>query len=441
MATPATTTTTSSSSTTTSTPTILVVSRYKPGSFEYYDTEIDVEIEEEAVEEEDATESNNDSEQQQQLKSEKIVRATTITTTTTDQTKKEKILTKKKTKKKKEKRILLLNGMNDEKNDNYDDFNHPRLRRALILEELGNCIGGGDGDGGNGSQNNDNEIEDNDENDDDDDNDKATATTVRHRNNSVQFIFETPVPPPPTTQQQQHDNDINNNTTSNILDIYVESSVTSKELINFLTTSWENWDQLGKDNKQDPMCYGGIGNSSGSVGGSGGIDNDDDSNNQQSLSPPLVPGNFALHREQCQHQRPSTNAMGQIGYYCTDIFTPIFQELYTELTSDASIMEYVIKKCYPNTTTSSTSTTVSTSSSITLPPPPPPRPTAIYALGTHPGHHAAYDSFGGYCYINHAALLAKQLQLQLQKFLGENDNGNDNVAARVAILDVDYVSV
>jgi acetoin utilization deacetylase AcuC-like enzyme len=48
-----------------------------------------------------------------------------------------------------------------------------------------------------------------------------------------------------------------------------------------------------------------------------------------------------------------------------------------------------------------------------------------YALPTHPGHHAATDSFGGYCYVNHAARAAKLLQSKL--------NG-----AKVAILDVDY---
>jgi len=48
----------------------------------------------------------------------------------------------------------------------------------------------------------------------------------------------------------------------------------------------------------------------------------------------------------------------------------------------------------------------------------------VYALTTHPGHHAAHDCFGGYCYVNNAALTAKLLQ----------ESGLD----KVAILDLDY---
>jgi acetoin utilization deacetylase AcuC-like enzyme len=50
-----------------------------------------------------------------------------------------------------------------------------------------------------------------------------------------------------------------------------------------------------------------------------------------------------------------------------------------------------------------------------------------YAITTHPGHHAAQDSFGGYCYLNHAAYAAKLL-LQSR---------TTNIQ-KVAILDVDY---
>ena len=37
-----------------------------------------------------------------------------------------------------------------------------------------------------------------------------------------------------------------------------------------------------------------------------------------------------------------------------------------------------------------------------------------YALVSHPGHHAGPSSVGGYCYINNAAILAKDL-LRLQQ--------------------------
>ncbi len=47
-----------------------------------------------------------------------------------------------------------------------------------------------------------------------------------------------------------------------------------------------------------------------------------------------------------------------------------------------------------------------------------------FALVRPPGHHAARDVFGGYCYLNNAAIAA-------QRFV-------DQVGERVAILDVDY---
>ncbi|MEJ7136826.1 histone deacetylase family protein [Amphibiibacter pelophylacis] len=52
------------------------------------------------------------------------------------------------------------------------------------------------------------------------------------------------------------------------------------------------------------------------------------------------------------------------------------------------------------------------------------RPTATLALTRPPGHHAGPDFFGGYCFINNAAVAAEALLAQ--------------GARRVAILDVDY---
>lgn len=49
---------------------------------------------------------------------------------------------------------------------------------------------------------------------------------------------------------------------------------------------------------------------------------------------------------------------------------------------------------------------------------------AVFALCRPPGHHAAADYMGGYCYLNNAAIAARWLL--------------DAGAARVAVLDVDY---
>ncbi len=47
-----------------------------------------------------------------------------------------------------------------------------------------------------------------------------------------------------------------------------------------------------------------------------------------------------------------------------------------------------------------------------------------FALSRPPGHHAGADFFGGYCFLNNAALAAQYLR--------------DNGCARVAVLDIDY---
>ena len=49
---------------------------------------------------------------------------------------------------------------------------------------------------------------------------------------------------------------------------------------------------------------------------------------------------------------------------------------------------------------------------------------AAFALCRPPGHHAARDLYGGYCFLNNAAIAAQYLR--------------DGGAARVAILDVDF---
>ncbi len=52
---------------------------------------------------------------------------------------------------------------------------------------------------------------------------------------------------------------------------------------------------------------------------------------------------------------------------------------------------------------------------------------SAYAACRPPGHHAASDLYGGFCYLNNAAIAARYLQAQAQV-----------LRARVAILDIDY---
>lgn len=50
-----------------------------------------------------------------------------------------------------------------------------------------------------------------------------------------------------------------------------------------------------------------------------------------------------------------------------------------------------------------------------------------YALSRPPGHHASSDTFGGFCYLNNAAIAARHLQ-----------HSADNTGVKIAILDIDF---
>jgi len=204
----------------------------------------------------------------------------------------------------------------DKINDKMDDFNHPRMRRAIIVNSL-----------------------------------RDSRTDIRFEEGqkdlvSVKTIFE------------------------------VYSEVQSTDLIDFLTSGWEQWLKLGPSG-WDP---------SGCLAESSTTEN----------PPPFILGNTPLHR--IRNQRPSKHVLGKMGYFCTDTCTPVFDDLVQEMCEDAAIIKTAVTRCLAISG-------------------------VVYALPTHPGHHAAEDSFGGYCYLNHAAACARLLQEKHKK---------------VAILDVDY---
>lgn len=57
-------------------------------------------------------------------------------------------------------------------------------------------------------------------------------------------------------------------------------------------------------------------------------------------------------------------------------------------------------------------------------------PAVTYALCRPPGHHAGADLYGGYCYLNNAAIAARHLQAAA--------SADNSLRPRIAILDVDY---
>lgn len=168
----------------------------------------------------------------------------------------------------------------------------------------------------------------------------------------------------------------------------IYGDVHSEGLLTFLETAWSQWEGLG-DEGQDPLGY----------HHTHPVDT--------TVPRPFVPPNIPLRRAGPTDQRPSQHVLGQVGYYCTDTCTPIFHKLQQELLQDAALVHAAVERAR----------VVSSSDTVTV----------SYIIPTHPGHHAAQDCFGGYCYVNHAAALAQNLSAK-----------NSTTNARVAVLDVDY---
>ena len=109
-----------------------------------------------------------------------------------------------------------------------------------------------------------------------------------------------------------------------------------------------------------------------------------------------IPETFALRARSRRH---FYSVFGQLGLYCFDTSSPIFAHTW-----DAAYW--------------SAQTAVSAAALLVANP-----ETAVYALCRPPGHHAAAEQFGGFCYLNNVAIAANWLVQQGQ---------------RVAILDIDY---
>jgi len=90
---------------------------------------------------------------------------------------------------------------------------------------------------------------------------------------------------------------------------------------------------------------------------------------------------------------------GKLGYYCFDAGTPLTKGTWAAATSAADVAVTAAAAVKDGAR-------------------------AAFALCRPPGHHATSDLFGGYCFLNNAAIAAQWLR--------------DQGAARVAILDVDY---
>lgn len=104
-------------------------------------------------------------------------------------------------------------------------------------------------------------------------------------------------------------------------------------------------------------------------------------------------------------QKPSKTLFGQLAYYGMDRETPI-----TRSTADTARHDLaVIRRSVAEIEQFASNT--------------PGAHRVVYAQVTHPGHHAGPECYGGFCFVNVAAVAAKLLHKTFQ---------------RVAVIDVDY---
>ncbi|MCB8966856.1 MAG: histone deacetylase family protein [Ardenticatenaceae bacterium] len=117
---------------------------------------------------------------------------------------------------------------------------------------------------------------------------------------------------------------------------------------------------------------------------------------ETTLNPPYVPDTFSV-RTYSKHVPRSV--LGLLGYYAFDTYAPILEHTWSVAYWSAQ------------TAISAAALVLAGSDRI------------AYALCRPPGHHASVSLFGGYCYLNNAAIAANWLVQQGQ---------------RVAIVDIDY---
>lgn len=91
----------------------------------------------------------------------------------------------------------------------------------------------------------------------------------------------------------------------------------------------------------------------------------------------------------------------QSGIWCQDVMTPIFEHTWQTMLESANNC-FIAAQCIEFN-----------------------KRQTIYCLNLYPGHHAKYDTYGGYCFLNNAAICARSLQ-------------NTYPHLRIGIIDLDH---
>jgi acetoin utilization deacetylase AcuC-like enzyme len=269
--------------------------------------------------------------------------------------------------------------------DALDEFNHPRLRRTLILEAL----------------------------QDKQQQQQQQQLLSDDLTNDWRLEFRRVVHSTASSSSSSTDTTATAAATA-LCCQQVYGHVHSDGLIQFLATAWNRWCDLGEAGR-DPI---------------GTMSRQTSSKTADTVvaaaipPPPLIPACTPLLRCSTLPQRAGNHVIGQASFYATDTCTPIFDTLVPELISDAALVQAAIETVIVTAKNTADRNNDNNESNV------------LYLLPHHPGHHAAYDCMGGYCYLNHAAALASHLT---------STSETNNAAALqkqerkvAAILDVDY---
>lgn len=153
------------------------------------------------------------------------------------------------------------------------------------------------------------------------------------------------------------------------LDRACELGVTTADLVDLLRTAHERW-HLDRDS--DPEFA------------------SDETEREEGLVPYFFTRKRPVHADDLYYR---------LAWHATDRATPLYSDTACTIEADAAVVCHAAARAVAEDT---------------LP---------IYVLTTMPGHHATADHFGGYCFVNWAALLVRLLE----------DEGR-----RPFVVDVDY---
>jgi acetoin utilization deacetylase AcuC-like enzyme len=183
-------------------------------------------------------------------------------------------------------------------------------------------------------------------------------------------------------------------------DLALASCVHSQAYLQFLATAWDTWvDALGDLPNGPPIM------------------------DEQKLALALEEKGLNVHlNEYCSFltewglvpayvvprdnlQKPSKTFYGQLAYYAMDRETPITRSTFETLRYDLSVIRRSVTEVEAYASGTSGASRV------------------VYAQVTYPGHHAGPECYGGFCFVNVAAVTATLLR---------------KTFAKVAVIDVDY---